>query len=511
MDPELPGSEKPGAIYEYIENKKDKKKIFETDIFTNRKMSGINIENNDESMGEIDEFILYDKEIYQKFYKDLILSMPAKKEILLEKIYTHREGIYIGAILGVKAKDKNEFIVKLENGMEVIYDKDEIEKDKDKDITQIMEFFSKAKFIKLWLRLRQNDESKEIYIKEYEDLAKISKYEDKIRKYKDKYGLTWYEYLLSAMGYNIFNLNEKDKEIVDKLYVPRVLSLFPVWLPTADSLFNPYTHVLQLTPPSTGKTKFYTSLQGYLRIGYISGIPSRARLVYNAEKNTPGEIFYSEYIVIDEIDKSDTQAFIEFAERTNEGIDSGRWSSERGDTERIKALLRGKRLPRGFIFLGNIGDESESEQTFDEYAEISEIKKIDNARDAGRHLLKEKAKSNKKYRDTIDSLISRMAIVSVVTDRFNINRIKSDRLLNPLAMHELVKIIQNEINKIAKNYNKYVDEQKIKQIGQFKDARMEDNAIKLAIKIKALELDKYLNENAEELAVNIVNGTWKWP
>ncbi len=26
MDPELPGSEKPGAIYEYIESKKDKKK-----------------------------------------------------------------------------------------------------------------------------------------------------------------------------------------------------------------------------------------------------------------------------------------------------------------------------------------------------------------------------------------------------------------------------------------------------------------------------------------------------
>ncbi len=43
MDPELPGSEKPGAIYEYIENKKDKKKIFETDIFANRKISGVNI------------------------------------------------------------------------------------------------------------------------------------------------------------------------------------------------------------------------------------------------------------------------------------------------------------------------------------------------------------------------------------------------------------------------------------------------------------------------------------
>jgi len=510
MDLDLPGSEKPGAIYEYIENKKDKKKIFETDIFANRKISGINIQNNDENIDEFDEFMIYDKEIYQKFYKDLILSMPSKREILLEEIYTYGKGTYIGAILGVKAKDKNEFIVKLENGMEVIYDKDEIEKDKDKNITQIMEYFSKAKFIRLWLGLRMNDESKEIYIKEYEDLTKISKYKDKIIKYKDQYRLTWYEYLLSAAGYNLFDLNEKDREIADKLYIPRILSLFKVNLPSADSLFNPYTHVLQLTPPSTGKTKFYISLQGYLRIGYISGIPSRARLVYNAEKNTPGEIFYSEYIVIDEIDKSDTQAFIEFAERVNEGIDSGRWSVEKGDTERIKTLLRGKRLPRGIILLGNIGDESDSEQIFDEYIETSEIKKIDNARNAGKYLLKEKAKSNKKYRDTVDSLISRMAIVSIVTDRFNINKIRNDKLLNPLAMHELVRIIQNEINKIANNYDKHINIQKIKQLGQFNDARMEDNAIKLAIKIKALELDKYLNENAEELAIKIVKGEWKW-
>jgi len=112
---------------------------------------------------------------------------------------------------------------------------------------------------------------------------------------------------------------------------------------------------LQFTPPSTGKTKFYTSLQGYLSIGYFSGIPSRARLVFNAETNTPGEIFYSKYIVIDEIDKADSQEFIDFTRWANEGLDSGRWSVEKGDTEKIKALLRGRRLPRGFIFLGNVG------------------------------------------------------------------------------------------------------------------------------------------------------------
>jgi hypothetical protein len=433
--------------------------------------------------------------------------LPANRELLLQYIYNHREGAYIGAVLSVKAKDKDEFIIKLENGMEVIYDKSKIEKDKDKDIIQIMEFFKKAKRIRLWLGLRQNDDSKEIYIKGYVDLTKNNKFQDKIIEYKNQYGLTWYEFLLSAMGYNIFDLNENDRKKVNKLYVPRVLSLFTVKIPTIDNQYNPFTHLIQFTPPSTGKTKFYTSLQSYLRIGYISGIPTRTRLVYNAETNTPGEIFYSKYIVIDEIDKEESDKFVEFTKWANEGLDSGHWSVEKGDTEKIKALLRGKRLPRGFIFLGNVGDENEQ---IDEYTEMLKIKDYANARNAIKGILKEKSKS-RKYINAIDALISRTGIISVVTERFNINNIKSDRLLNPLAMQELIRLIQNEINKIANNYNKYIDEQKIKQLGQFNDARLEENAKKIAIKIKALELDKYLNENAEKLAVKIVDGTWEWP
>jgi hypothetical protein len=62
--------------------------------------------------------------------------------------------------------------------------------------------------------------------------------------------------------------------------------------------------MLQLTPPSTGKTKFYLLLQAYLNIGYIQGIASRSRTVYNAEKDALGEIFFSEYLLLDEIDKT---------------------------------------------------------------------------------------------------------------------------------------------------------------------------------------------------------------
>jgi len=154
------------------------------------------------------------------------------------------------------------------------------------------------------------------------------------------------------------------------------------------------------------------------------------------------------------------------------------------------------------------GDEEE--QISETYEEIEKIKDFSDARAAAKRLLKEKSKSQK-YINAVDALLSRVGIVSIVTDRFNINNIKSDRLINPLAMQEFVRILQNRINEIASNYDKYINILKIRELGQFKDARMEDNAIKLATKIKALEIDTYLNISAEELAVKLVKGEWEWP
>jgi hypothetical protein len=523
MDPELSGSEKPGAILDYVKESKEekkiknkeidikeiKKKIFNTDLFTDRYKSGININSKDLNRDELDIIMVYDNEFFQKFYIDIILSMPSNIQKWLLKIYTEGKGTYIGPVIGVEAKDKNEFYVKLGNNQKVIYKKDLIEKDKNKDIIEIMDFFSRAKFIKLWLILQPNGKNKEIYIRDYEDLSETNKFKEKIRKYKEEFKLTWYEFLLCAMGYNPFDLSETEKEIMDKLYVPRALSLFPVWLPTADNLYNPYTHFLQLTLPSTGKTKFYLLLQAYLDIGYIQGIPTRARLVYHAEKDALGEIYFSEYLLLDEIDKAESQEFVEFMKTMSEGLDSGRWSAEKGNAEKIRALMRGRRLPRGFIFLGNLGEEYTTD--IEQMKGASEIYMQENARKAAKFLLKEKSKGNSKYLNSIDALISRIGIVSVVPEHFNVNKIKADRILNPIAMHELISILQEEINKIANNFDKYIDAQKIRQLGQFDDARLEENAKKIAVKIKALEIDKYLGKPAEELAVEIVNGTWKWP
>jgi hypothetical protein len=521
MDPELSGSEKPGAILDYVKESKEKienkeidtkeikKKIFDTDLFADRYKSGVNINSKDLNRDELDIIMTYDNEFFQKFYIDIILSMPSNVQKWLSKIYAEGKGTYIGPVISVEAKDKNEFYIKLGNNQKVIYKKELVEKDKNKDIVEIIDFFSRARFIRLWLILQPNSKNKEIYIKDYEDLSKTNRFKEKIKKYKEEFKLTWYEFLLCAMGYNPFDLSEKEKEIMDKLYVPRVLSLFPVWLPTADSLYNPYTHFLQLTLPSTGKTKFFLLLQAYLDIGYIQGIPTRARLVYHAEKDALGEIYFSEYIIYDEIDKVESQEFVDFMKTMSEGLDSGRWSAEKGNAEKIRELLRGRRLPRGFIFLGNIGDEEV--QNIEQIKEASDIYNYDNARIAAKNLLKGKAQGNSKYKSSIDALISRIGIVSVVPEHFNVNKIKADRMLNPIAMHELIDIIKEEINKIANNFDKHIDVQKIRELGQFDDARLEENAKKIAVKIKALEIDKYLGRPAEELAVEIVNGTWKWP
>jgi len=522
MDPELLGSEMPGAILDYVKESKEKekvenkeidlkeikKKIFNTDLFADRYKSGVNIARDNINKDELDIAMAYDNEFFQKFYKDIVLSMPSNLQKWLEKIYTEGKGAYIGPVIGVEAKDKNEFYVKLGNNQKVIYNKEIIEKDRDKDIIEIMDYFNKAKFIRLWLILQPNSKNKEIYIKDYEDLSKTNKFKEKIRKYKEEFRLIWYEFLLNAMGYNIYDLSEEEIKTMNKLYIPRVLSLFPVWLPTADSLYNPYTHSLQLTPPSTGKTKFFLLLQGYLNIGYIQGIASRSRTVLNAEKDALGEIFFSEYIILDEIDKAESEEFINFMKTMSEGLDSGRWSVEKGNAEKIREVMRGRKLPRGFIFLGNIGDEEI--QNMEQVKEASDIYKYDNARIAAKNILKGKAQGNSKYANSIYALISRVGIVSIVPEYFNVNKIKGDRMLNPMAMHELISILQEEIDKIANNFDKYIDVQKIRQLGQFDDARLEENAKKIAVKIKALEIDKYLEKPVEELAVEIVNGTWEW-
>ena len=122
MDSDLPGSEMPGAILDYVKESKEeqkienkeidlkeiKKEIFNTDIFADRYKSGINIARNDINRDEIDIALAYDKEFFQKFYRDIVLSMPSNVQKWLLKLYTEGKGQYIGPVIGVEAKELKE-------------------------------------------------------------------------------------------------------------------------------------------------------------------------------------------------------------------------------------------------------------------------------------------------------------------------------------------------------------------------------------------------------------------
>jgi len=64
-----------GAIKEYMgDNKIDKKEIFNTDIFTNKRLTNIKLEDIGKNLENIDEFTLYGEEIYRDFYKELVYN-----------------------------------------------------------------------------------------------------------------------------------------------------------------------------------------------------------------------------------------------------------------------------------------------------------------------------------------------------------------------------------------------------------------------------------------------------
>jgi len=109
---------------------------------------------------------------------------------------------------------------------------------------------------------------------------------EKIQKYsigkKEKYKLTFYEYFISGiLGLDPFDLEGKEKELFDSLYIPRILILYPVKTPILPNEMdiNAYN---TFTPAATGKTQFVFAIKNYFNADYYDKIPSRAKGIYHA-------------------------------------------------------------------------------------------------------------------------------------------------------------------------------------------------------------------------------------
>jgi len=530
MDSDLPGSETPGAILNYIKESKEeektenkeinlkeiKKKIFETFVSAKRTIITEDDENFESKQIQI---LQYDDSITQDIYETIRLSDPSKVNAFYAKLSTKKETEYIGPITEIKVKENYEpdqFVVILGNGITATYDKKAIRKrdDKKKKIEEIVEYFEKAKNKKmLYINLKLREYYigpkliREPVIIDYYEWDPWKKYKNLVLEKKEKYGLTFYEYFISGMlGLNPFNLEGKEKELFDNLYIPRILGLYWVKTPILPNDLVPHTHIMQFTPASTGKTQFALTIKNYFNADYYDKLPTRAKLVYHAQENVPGAIYKHDYIFIDEFTKKDIEAIKTFIDMVSTGLSSGEWVVEKG-SDKNKGFYK----PVGFEIFGNLlgKDEIKDINKIDEYYEGIDYKRFENAREAARYIL---YKGSKKpdYMSTINTFIDRFALISIVLKPINIPILSVLNLApNPLELYALRDLIQERINEIAKDPNKYLDIEKI-QKEKWEDGRLYSNAIKIAIKLIAFEIDKYLGKPAEDLAIEMVKGYWGW-
>jgi hypothetical protein len=556
MDSDLPGSEMPGAILEFVKKEekitkeKEEKKNKEKDI----KDEKIEIQNNENISQDFDlreikkgifntfikgkrviekdiyggyhgnnlvTLLKYDDSIPQKVYDTLRLSDPSKVAAFKSKLASERKISFAGFIVDVKESENyeaNQFKIKLGNGVSVIYNKRYIRKksDKNKNIEEIIEYFDEAKNNKiLWIDIELREYYlgtklvREPFIVDYHELALWEKYKNEILNKKEKYRLTWYEYMMcSLVGLNIFDLDGHERKLIDWLYIPRILMLHSILTPILPKDMVPYTHVLQFTTAATGKTQFALSVKDLYNAGYYDKLPTPANLIYHALDETPGSVFRHDYIFIDEFNKPPIDKISEFINNINTGLSSGVWAIGRGNYEKQQI---NKYKPVGFGFFGNVLGKHERKiiNEVDPYYEGIDFKNFEDARKAAQFVLYKKSK-DENYRVIINNFLDRIALVNIVFETINLSKLGlKDIIPNPLELYALKQIIQERINQIAKEPEKYIDIEKIDR-EPWEDGRMRDNAIKIAIKLLAMEIDQQLGKSAEDLAIEMVKGLWAW-
>jgi len=481
----------------------DPKQIFDEPIF----MSTIpeNIDITEEKFDGISPYVPYIRDWNSNIIDIIYWSKPEKEREFTLRLL--RKGFieFVGRIIEIKKITKpDEFIAKLTNNVDVVFNEEILKKYnpdlRNKDLVDILEEVRKARVLYLYIIAKKDKESSnKFYVKSYMDLAKVELRTKEILEIKQKYNITWFDFFLCAVGINPFDMNFDDYLLLRQLYIPRVLSLFPVKIRDE---FTKYTHVLQLTKPGTGKTTFYYKLSNIMKIYIFSKFPSRPRLVMDARTGVEGAIFHNDYIVIDAFDKNiKSDEFRDFLSYSDSGLANGEWSIEKGSasTKSERDIIK---RDVGFIFLGNV--DKISNETLTDF--------LKNWRDWLKGELVKKGIDPSQAGPFVD----RLAIISIIDQDFDIDKYVVDKTLRIQYFMALINLIKQEIIKAKIDNTKFSDMEK---------SRERTFAKMLARKIRALEISYFLKDKdphtpdieldkkeggAERFAKILASGTWNW-
>jgi len=472
----------------------DPKEIFKEPIFMNTIPENVDI--TEEKYEGISPYLPFIQNWDSNIVDIIYWSKPEKEEEFKLKLLRKKSIEFIGRITEIKIRSPTKFIAKLTNGVEVVFEEETLKRNnfdiRDKDLVDILNEVMKARLLYLDIIVKDKVKGRhKFYVRSYMDLTKVELRTKELLEIKEKYKVNWFDLFLCAIGINPFDADKDEYLILRKLYLPRVLSLFPVKL-TDD--FTKYTHMLQFTKPGTGKTTFYIKLMHIMKIAIFGKFPSRTRLVMDARSGILGAIFHNDYIVIDAFDKNLEKDKVEdFISYSESGLAQGVWSIDKGSAS-TKSERDTIKRDVGFAFLGNVD-------------KISHENLVDFIKDS-REWLKGELNKRGLSPGSITALIDRLAIISIVDDDFDINKYIVDKTMSAPYFMAMINQIKQDIFKAKYNSAKLSDLK----------GRLRTYAIMITKKLRGLGLNTIIDDVetdiktgiVEEIAKDIVSGKWNW-
>jgi len=241
-----------------------------------------------------------------------------------------------------------------------------------------------------------------------------------------------------------YALGYRPQPEIKALIIPRIL---PIFKP-----FNLGTHVIQFTPPETGKTTTIRLLSEFINGYHALSFPSRAKLIGDARFNSYGLCYKYDVIFVEEFDKIRGKRVDEFKEDYEAlltGLEQGVWQREKSSKSDISYSN-----PVSFFIAGNSENADLTEYGITAYAEDNR-RKIQN-------IIEELTDVN------AEPFISRFTYVEIITEPIkamayvNYNENNKPRYLPPAISRGIISILnerlkrekyRRETNRIVRHFN----------------------------------------------------------
>ena len=279
-----------------------------------------------------------------------------------------------------------------------------------------------------------------------------------------------------------YSLGYKPEKEIIALTIPRIL---PIFKP-----YNLGVHIIQFTPPETGKTSTIRILTQLVNAYHCLSFPSRAKLVGDARFNTYGLAYKYDVIFVEEFDKISGNRAVEFREDYETlltGLEQGVWQREKSSRSDIYYTN-----PVSFYLSGNVANKDLDEYNINAFTATN--------RDRIKFILEQKLDVN------LEPLISRFCYVEYIKEQIramrylNYDENKRVQYLDPRVSRGLFFIlVENQDRTKYKNEHSRMDRHfnTLKAITKTLKLELDDNTIEKLTRGETTFLEVLKQEKSE--------------